>query len=743
MEHHSDTSGVFSGTPVDPNDASSAFSRLLLSALLASSLLLATLACRTGESPANYPADPATTRGFDAFSETCDGIPAQMPWGHLSYDGELSASEEAGACTWYFWVGGDPLAGDGPAANARGNPRFWRLAEIRTARLGEETGLDVGLNLLAFVDSRHRTERFARLGAVNDPGCRRAEEPDAYGLWLDECEDPYSTGVIGLRLFPNPDFDADVWHPKRFLDPGRSAEDAAIEPPYLVGMTCAACHVTFAPTRPPADPEAPRWENLAPALGNQYLREGRMFSAGLGSDDFLYWIYATQQPGTSDTSRISNDWINNPNAINPIFSLLSDRPRSEETMNDGSTRRVPHILKDGADSIGPAGAALRVYVNIGTCPDYRMGLEDTFAGFRPQEPFLLATAERECVDWRATAARMDDAAAFLDSIRPYDLEDAPGGERHLRADENELQLGRRTFGAHCARCHSSKLPPGLDHEGEAKHAPEAREAWVELALRDDFLDDNFLSDDHRYPIVSEDPRFAIGTNAARALATNAVAGHIWERFSSATYKRLPSPGVLRLRDSWPDGVGIEHPIPAGGPGYYRTASLVNVWATAPLLHNNLLGRYTGDPSVEGRIAAYEDAMEKLLWPETRLGEASIKVTPQDTVLRLGSADHRVEIPVPAGTPVNLLAHLDLPRLAASDAGLSRLAELLEPREPLERLADALADPSPFDDDVRTFLSRLLELNQAPDLVEDRGHDVHHGELSDAEKRSLIELMKTF
>ena len=31
---------------------------------------------------------------------------------------------------------------------------------------------------------------------------------------------------------------------------------------------------------------------------------------------------------------------------------------------------VPHILKDGADSIGVPGATIRVYVNIGTFSEY-------------------------------------------------------------------------------------------------------------------------------------------------------------------------------------------------------------------------------------------------------------------------------------------------------------------------------------------------------------------------------------
>ncbi len=702
-------------------------------------VVLAMLAACGDRPAADYPSDPAAVRGFDTFGddpgETCDGIPALMRWDHLEYDGALSDAERAGACTWYFWPGGDPHATEGPPENARGNPRFWRRAEIRTAEIAEETGLRVGVNLLAFLDSRRRGERFAELGLINDPGCRQAKEPGPYGLWLDRCRDPYSAGVMGLRLFPNPAFEPGRWDPDGYLSSERTVEDASIEPPYLVGMTCATCHVAFDPTNPPDDPEHPDWENLAPALGNQYLREGEMFQAGLSEEDFLYWVYETQQPGTSDTSRISVDWINNPNAVNSIFFILSHRPAHSETMNDGSTRQVPHVLKDGADSIGPAGAALRVYVNIGTCPDYRMGLEDTFTGLEPQEPFVHETARQECRDWRLTADRMDEAAAFLDSIEPYPLADAPGAAQYLTASEEQLALGRRVFGGHCARCHSSKLPPGYTHDGPAKHSAAARADWIELVRREDFLEHNFLSDDRRYPLVSDDPRFAIGTNAARALATNALDGHVWEEFSSRTYKELPSPGTLRLDNPFSDRTDIEHEIPAGGPGYYRTASLVNVWATAPLLHNNMLGRYTGDPSVAGRMEAYEDAMEKLLWPEKRLGEDSIKVTPRDTVLRFRS----LEVRVPAGTPVNLLAHVDL----RDDALLERLEGLLADPARLARLVKALGNRGTYDDELRALVPDLLELNQAPDFIEDHGHDSHYGELTDAEKRALIETMKTF
>jgi hypothetical protein len=64
-----------------------------------------------------------------------------------------------------------------------------------------------------------------------------------------------------------------------------------------------------------------------------------------------------QPRGTSDTSRIATDHINNPNAINAIF--LAERERSPQTRKWPAARRVawrkgmfvPHILKDGADSV--------------------------------------------------------------------------------------------------------------------------------------------------------------------------------------------------------------------------------------------------------------------------------------------------------------------------------------------------------------------------------------------------------
>jgi hypothetical protein len=441
----------------------------------------------------------------------------------------------------------------------------------------------------------------------------------------------------------------------------------------------------------------------------------------------------TQEPGTSDTSRISSDFINNPNAINSVFEILSTRPTHKEVMNDGTIQSVPHILKDGADSIGPAGAALRVYVNIGTCGDYRMSLEDVFTGLKEQKPFDQKTAMAECEDWRLTSARMEDAAAFLDGNHSLKLADSEGGSQFVPTDKAKLDLGKKVFAENCARCHSSKVPEGVSD----KHADAAKAAWVKLVMQEDFLKNNFLSDDDRYPVASPDPKLEIGTNSQRAFATNARDGHIWQNFSSKTFKEQASVGKMKLYNPFYPDQPIEFTAP-GGAGYYRTPSLISVWATSPMLHNNALGTYSGDPSVKGRVAAYMDAAEKLLWPDKRLGVNSIKVTPQDTVLLVRS--HRVKIP--KGTPINLIANINLRTVATSEAAGEELVKILEHPLALAGVVEGLHNPARRDEELRKIGNELLKFNQIPDFIEDRGH-TFGSKLSDAEKWALIDYMKTF
>jgi len=632
---------------------------------------------------------PSLFQGARSDAKT---VPVMQSPPSSSYDDggrDLTAAERAGRDTWYFWTAG--------------NEAFWRRLAILT---------NGNVDLLMYVDSRRHDRRFQTLGVINAPGCVSASAADQYGLWLDDCSpSDHATslpgspaGIVGLRRFNNPSFDPAKWNLDAYL-----RNRGSVEPPYRIGMTCGFCHVGFNPINPPADVNAPDWTNLAPTIGNQYFEEGRLFSMNLTTADFLWHVANRQPPGTSDTSRFATDHINNPSAINAIFNLAS-RPTFPERMRDGTMRQVPHILKDGADSIGIAGASLRVYLNIGMCSDYSMTLHDPVAGVKKaQQPFDIDHARGTCEDFRRTEARMPDVEAFLKTAKPLELADAPGSAQYLRSDADELRRGKLTFADKCASCHSSKQPPPGTND--------ATNWYRDAVLADDFLNGNFLSTDQRYPVS------LIGTNTARAVASNATRDHIWDQFSSETYKALPSSGTItNLYNPRAPQEPVTFSMPAGGRGYYRPASLASMWATAPYLHNNSVGTYIKDPSLAGRLAAFQDGMEKMLWPERRLGVQSIAVTTTDSSVMLTGTTRVLR--VPAGTPIDYIARVDPTEVArlASEFPSLNLALRLTP------------------DDV--ILDSLLKRNLAPDFILDRGH-TFGSDLPDQDKRALIEFLKRF
>jgi hypothetical protein len=607
-----------------------------------------------------------------------------------NYSSSLTSEQRQGRDTWYWWTGG--------------GEQLWRQIAIVTK--GD-------MDLLMYTDSRRRNSRFRILGVMNDPDCYPASAADQYGMWMDVCKSSpipgipgTPSGIVGLRKFDNPKFDPQRWDLQKYLK-----DRGSVEPPYIIGMTCGFCHVGPNPLNPPADPEHPKWGNLASAIGNQYFKEGAFFTLNMDASDFRWHVGTHQPPGTSDTSRVATDHIYNPNAINAIFSLNA-RPMAVEKMPDGTEQPVYHILKDGADSRGIAMASLRVYVNIGLCSELWLPLHDAVNGLRGQKPFDIEKARRECKKWPETEVRLKNVEAFLRTIGPMRLQDAPGGPRYLTADQELLTRGKIAFAENCASCHSSKQPP-LEI---ASNPARATEWFRQEVLKPDFLENNFLSEDKRHSVKE------IGTNFTRAAGSNATSGHIWEQFSSETYKQQPDVGVIK---NLYNPVDPRHPIAAdpgdGGRGYYRTPTLISIWATAPFLHNNALGMLVPDPSVEGRMLAFNDAVQKLLWPETRLGAQSISVTSTDSSLPL---DNKGSLKVPAGTPIALLASLDPPRIQflRTNNILTRFISWLTGRGDLKHA--------------------MLDKNLAPDFVEDRGH-TFGAQLSDEQKLALIEYMKTF
>ena len=221
--------------------------------------------------------------------------------------------------------------------------------------------------------------------------------------------------------------------------------------------------------------------------------------------------------------------------------------------------------------------------------------------------------------------------------------------------------GRQVWLDHCAVCHSSKQPAGFglgfEHKsGSASWADQAAPTNARYVLPMDathwdaykaspahrdykerlhglvrstkdlegdpltdhhpFWDDNYLSTDIRVPIT------LVGTSTARAVASNGIEGHVWDNFSSITYKELPAVGAVSYFN--PVSGGTDTFIaPGGGRGYFRPATHNSLWATAPYLHNNSLGLYLDDPSVKGRLVQFTDAMRRLLWKDKRASRSLV------------------------------------------------------------------------------------------------------------------------
>ncbi|HEV2170390.1 MAG TPA: hypothetical protein VGR40_05555, partial [Candidatus Binatus sp.] len=655
----------------------------------------------------------------------------------------LTPDEVKGRNMWIVWTGG--------------NDRLW----------DKLTNLTFGsFDLLKILSSYpglkfSRDNRWNYLGLVNEPCFAKATGPDPkhFGLWLDQRDpkcppDPFAnaqkypgvavgargknipagsyygepTGILGLRLFPNPAFDeaaAKRWDPQRFYNDPNYYLSKDLARPYRVGMSCGFCHISANPEKPPADPEAPKWENLSSTAGAQYFWVDRILAWNGDQSNFLFQVLHTARPGSLDTSLVSSDNINNPRTMNAIYNLL---PRlvmakrlGRETLgpdnlankqfNDfvssgpltqffqpPNTVWTPHVLKDGSDSVGALGALNRVYLNIGLFSEEWLRHFNPVLGGKPVTPIQITTARANSSYWQATEATTPDMALFLlKASYPHRLKNAPGGSAYLNDPPATVQQGKLVFADNCAACHSSKMPdpPAGASLGPSCIGPNYLAcfnrywAWTktadfhtkirEIVQADDFLDGNFLSTDARVPVTM------LQTNACSPLATNAIGGNIWDNFSSESYKSLPSVGTITVYDPF-TGKPLPYRMPAGGRGYTRVPSLVSLWATAPYLLNNSVGKFEASPSVAARMTSFQDSITQMLWPEKRdkdpvLGDKIPGVIDRTTVtswLRIPTNylpdvikrsqgvlklvvpifdENGIEIgPIPKGMPVDLLAN---------------------------------------------------------------------------------------
>jgi hypothetical protein len=279
------------------------------------------------------------------------------------------------------------------------------------------------------------------------------------------------------------------------------------------------------------------------------------------------------------------------------------------------------------------------------------------------------------------------------------------------------------------------------------------------------------------------PVTLLQTNACSPLATNAIADNIWDNFSSQSYKDLPSVGAITVHDPF-TGEARPYRMPAGGRGYTRVPTLVSLWSTAPFLLNNTVGPFNPSPSVEARMQSFEASIEQMLWPERRekdpvLGDKVPGVIDRTTArsyLRVPAGylpgyvrEHLGELtrvapnvfgeegleigPIPAGTPVDLIANLML--LPEMNDPAERLQHDKDMVDLLVRLTKDLKalPPNASDDEARRVFANLagpmLALSKCPDFVVNRGHYFGTGRVgpgpapSDADKRALIEFLKTF
>ena len=399
---------------------------------------------------------------------------------------------------------------------------------------------------------------------------------------------------------------------------------------------------------------------MSALVGAQYFWWDRVFNwAGVKNENSIFYqALHVSRPGTLDTSLVSTDNINNPRTMNAVYYLgprmAQAKKWGKETIAGGAlnnkqfndyvpptdplsqffvtpdTTWTPRVLKDGSDSVGALGALNRVYINIGVFSEEWLLHFRALLGGEPISPIPLETAAKNSVYWRATEMQTPNMARYLlAGTRSALPEGCTGSAAPISpTTAARSRRGKAVFAERCARCHSSKLPPlpaGLDLENA--NGPGYLAAWNaywEWTKTEAFkapMRETGCSRRTSSTATISRPSCACRSRCSAStpavpLATNAIRDNIWDNFSSESYKTLPSAGTIKIRHPM-TGKEMDYPLPAGGRGYIRPASLVSLWSTAPFLQNNTVGPFEWSPSVEARMRSFEASIEQMLWPERR------------------------------------------------------------------------------------------------------------------------------
>ena len=247
----------------------------------------------------------------------------------------LAPEEIKGRNAWNLWTAG--------------NQHFWNTVAQ------DSFGL---MDLLKSMDNRKykRGERFKVMGLMNQPGFRAPTKPDEFGLWLDEPTEPEPAG-IDEKIYGKAHWRSRVsLVPKSRIHRGGAQEmgrRALHDRPELLQQQPAHSSLSrrhflrVLSHRTAADQSAGR--SGKSALGKSRLRDWQSIlprresrlPPNVEKGGFFYEMLQAQPPGTSDTSRIATDHLNNPNAVNAIF-LLAERERIAHTEKlAGGTLALP------------------------------------------------------------------------------------------------------------------------------------------------------------------------------------------------------------------------------------------------------------------------------------------------------------------------------------------------------------------------------------------------------------------